>query len=109
MKTIGLTEEIIIFGTRGERKLMARIDTGATKSSIDKSVAEELGLGPAHRQAMVKSAHGSRVRPVVRAKVHFAGAELNAEFTVAEREHLKYKALIGRNILKQGFLIDTKQ
>ncbi len=109
MRTIGLREEIIFFGANGEKKLVARVDTGATKSSIDKSVAEELGLGPAHREAMVKSAHGSKVRPVVRAKVQFADQEFLAEFTVADREHLKYRALVGRNILKKGFLIDTTQ
>lgn len=107
MSIIGLAEPLTIIGEHSKKRIIAKIDTGADKSSIDKSLAEELGLGPVVRTSLIKSASGSLVRPIIHAKVSFAGREIGALFTVADRAHMKYKALIGLNILKKGFLIDT--
>ena len=106
---IGLTTRVVIFGRKGKKEITARVDTGATKSSMDKSLAKELDIGPELKHARIKSAHGIRYRPVVLTDVAIAGEIMNAEFTVAEREHMKYKVLIGRNILKKGFLIDPSK
>ncbi|MBW2970318.1 RimK/LysX family protein [Candidatus Woesearchaeota archaeon] len=110
MKTIiGLTARVVLFGRKGKKEVVARIDTGATKSSMDKALAKELDIGPELKQAKVKSAHGVRYRPVVMADVMIAGELVQAEFTLAEREHMKYRMLIGQNILKKGFLIDPSK
>ncbi|MBI4451144.1 ATP-dependent zinc protease [Candidatus Woesearchaeota archaeon] len=110
MKTIiGLTERVVVHGALSRKWAIARIDTGATKSSIDQHLAAELALGPAVRQAMVKSAHGTRLRPVVKASINVAGRRLRVEFTIADREHMKYKVLIGQNIIKRRFLIDPSK
>ncbi len=107
MKTlIGLTEEVRIIGERSKR-VVARIDTGATRSSIDVGLAHELGLGPEVRTVKIKSATGSSVRGVVKAKIIIAGRKIKASFTLADRKHMKYRVLVGQNILKRGFLIDT--
>ncbi|PIN80030.1 hypothetical protein COV11_04825 [Candidatus Woesearchaeota archaeon CG10_big_fil_rev_8_21_14_0_10_30_7] len=104
---IGLTETIIIFGANKSKKLVARVDTGATKSSIDIGIAEQLGLEAEQKRILVKSAHGARFRPVIKESVKIAGKRFNASFTLADRSNLKYKVLIGQNILKMGeFLID---
>ena len=102
---IGLTEKVIVIGKK-KRKLTARIDTGATISSIDAKLAAGLSLGPIVRTKMVKSAHGSRSRPVVIVKIKIKNKTLESEFTIADRKHMKYAVLIGQNILKEGFLID---
>jgi len=107
--TVGLTARVIIFGRKGKRELFAKIDTGATKSSIDAKLAKELDLGPELKKSKVKSAHGTRYRPVITADINIAGELLHSEFTVAERDHLKYKVLIGQNMLKKGFLIDPNK
>ncbi len=110
MKTIiGLTTRIVIFGKNGKKEIIARVDTGATKSSIDKNLALELDTGPELKHAKIKSAHGTHYRPVVTADVIIAGELIHAEFTVAERAHMKYRMLIGQNILKKGFLIDPSK
>ena len=105
---IGLTEEILLYG-KTVRKVKARIDTGATKSSIDAKLAEELGLGPAIGKSVIRSASGQTTRPVIRAEVRIHDKKLISEFTTIDRNHMKYKVLIGQNILIKGFLIDPNK
>ncbi len=103
---IGLYEDITIFyGSNKEMTILARIDTGATKSSIDKKLAEKLKLGPITRTKVVKSAHGSTVRPMINVNVELAKIKLEEEFTLADRSHMKYKVLVGQNILKSAKVI----
>ncbi|HJX06073.1 MAG TPA: RimK/LysX family protein [Candidatus Nanoarchaeia archaeon] len=103
---VGLTEKIVINGESGKKELIARIDTGATKSSIDLTLASELKLGPVIDSRIIRSAHGAKLRPVVKASVKIRDRSINAKFTLADRNHLRYPVLIGQNILKMGFLVD---
>lgn len=105
---LGLTETITIKGKAGkEIELTARIDTGATSSSIGKHLAEELELGPVIQTKVVKSASGIKQRPIVKATIIIKGKEIEEEVTIADRSHMTYRVLIGQNILKKGnFLID---
>ena len=103
---VGLTVPIILYGKNAKKQVLARVDTGATKSSIDEKLAEELGFGVAHRNILIKSAHGSKQRGVVNVDVEIKGEHMNVECTLSERSHMKYRFLIGQNILKKGFLID---
>ena len=102
---VGLVEKVQIKG----RGVMARIDTGAEHSSIDKELASELKLGPVLRTILIKSASGKTNRPVVETKIRIKGKLINSKFNIANRTHMKYKLLIGQNILKQGFLIDPSR
>ena len=107
---IGMIEEIEVKGTdNSTERLQARIDTGATKSSIDYKLASKLKLGPVIESRLVKSAHGSKLRPVIEATINIRGKELTSKFTLADRDHMKYRVLIGQNILKKGFLIDPNK
>ena len=103
---IGLAEKVKIFFDSGQKIVIAKIDTGATKSSIDTNLAAELKLGPVIKSKLVKSAHGSKLRPIIEAAIELAGKKIKSEFTLADRAHMKYRILIGQNILKDGFLID---
>lgn len=106
---LGLIEEIELFGSTQRKKIHAKIDTGATKSSLDVQLASELKLGPVIESKLVKSAHGMKVRPVVEATISLRGKLLTAKFTLADRSHLRYPVLIGVNILRRGFLVDPQQ
>ena len=107
---LGLTEEVTIIGLHKEKKVRARIDTGATSSSIDMNLAAELGLGPVVKSRLIKSTHGTRRRPVVKAKIKLNGTILEEEFNLADRGNMSYPLLLGQNILKEGnFLIDPTQ
>lgn len=103
---IGLIEEVEISGDSSYKRVLARIDTGATKSSIDYKLASELKIGPVIESRLIKNANGSKLRPVVEAKLVMKGKLIKSKFTLADREHMKYKILIGQNMLKEGFLID---
>ncbi len=104
---VGLVEVITITGPSGKKKdVLARIDSGATKSSIDVKLAAELSLGPILKTKIVKSASGKSLRPVVAAKIALADKNFNTELTIADRAEMKYSVLIGQTILKKGFLID---
>ena len=108
---LGLTEEVTISGGSGkEKKVKARIDTGATASSIDSSLAQELELDSTEKFKMVRSASGTKKRQVVIAKIKMDGLAIEEEFTLADRNRMTYPLLIGQNILKKGdFLINPKK
>jgi hypothetical protein len=103
---VGLTENVTIRGNKADRVVLAKIDTGATKSSIDISLASKLELGPVVDSKIVKSAHGEKLRPVVRVGIVIRNKSISAKFTLADRTKMKYSVLIGQNILKKDFLID---
>lgn len=108
---LGLSEDVeIIFKNKGKNELFkvkARVDTGAVYSSIDRSLVKKLNLGPGHRTIRIRQSNGYDHRPVIKLNVKIFSKKINTEFTVANREHMKYKLLIGQDILKKGeFLID---
>ncbi len=107
---VGLTEKVSLLSSNGARKVVvAKVDTGATKSSIDIRLASELNLGPVIKSKMVKSAHGNKLRPIIEAQIRLAGKKIKSEFTLADRTHMKYPVLIGVNVLKHGFLVEPSR
>jgi len=109
-RIIGVVEKLQVLSNDSKKKLdfLARIDTGATMSSIDSKIVKELNLGPMIRTKKVKNANGVMIRPVIEANILLHGKKMRSKFTVSDRTNMKYKVLVGRNILKEGFLIDPK-
>jgi len=121
---IGGTEEVLLlpWGVR----LPARMDTGAGISSLDarelkvkNNIAEfklpeaygglELRL-PVIRWGHVRSSATTREkRPVVQLEIRLGPKLLRVEANLTDRSQLKYPLLIGRNALKQGFLVDVSK
>ncbi len=106
--TLGLTDKVIVLGNNGKKEeVIARVDSGATSSSLDLALAKELHLGPILRTKLIKSASGNRKRPIVKAHVKIHGQTIETIFTLADRSHMTYRMLIGQNLLRDGkFLID---
>ena len=102
---IGLLEYVNIKGT----DVLARVDTGARRCSIDKALAEELKLGPVIQNKRYKSALGRSVRPVVEEEISINGRRMKVKINLTNRKHMKYNFLIGREALKNGFLIDPNK
>lgn len=142
-KVVGSTEKVTIIGP-DEKEIMveAKIDTGAYSSSIDTSLAKELGFGSAvdlfgeikfnyelkpenediikkdfesnHKHklsniediAVVFSASGSSIRPVIKLNYVLNNESISTRVNIAERENLKYPMIIGKRDLKR-FLIQV--
>ena len=100
---LGAVESVIVAG----KDFSARIDSGAENSSICESLVEEFKLGPVVDEANVHSANGSTSRDVILIPVKLKGLDIVERFNVSNRRTMKYPILIGRNILKRGFLIDV--
>ena len=114
---VGLVEKVKVKG----KEVTARIDTGAEHNSIDKELASKLKLGPVIKTILIRSASSNFVcpkcgykrkqakRPVIEAEINIKGRIIKSKFNIAERKHMKYKILIGQDILKHGFLIDPSK
>src|SRR5205823_4914667 len=85
--------------------MLAKLDTGAFRSSIDEKLTKELGLTETSKKVFVKSASGQNYRPTVQLSFTLAGRKINTIASVIDRSHLKYPIIIGRNDLK-GFTIN---
>ncbi|MFC7080048.1 ATP-grasp domain-containing protein [Halorussus caseinilyticus] len=99
---IGYTEEVILSGTSGSETVVAKSDTGATRTSIDTKLAAQIGAGPIKSIARVKSgsSKSSRSRPVVDVVVGVGGNRHTVTASIEDRGHMDYPVLLGRDILK---------
>jgi hypothetical protein len=106
---IGPIEYVRVIGHHGEAQVKGKIDTGASRTSVDVWLAANIGLGPTVDVAKVKSALWDKVRtrPVVRGIIEVGGLRFALPVTVNDRSDMRYRVLIGMDILKSGrFLID---
>jgi len=98
---IGTTETVRIVGPAGRStEVEARIDTGATGSSIDDDLAEDLGFDLENADTVeVSSSLGTEERPVVEGTIRIAGQLKEARLNVTDREERSTQVLIGRRDL----------
>lgn len=99
--TIGLTEEVVVSGTAGSERVIAKADTGASRTSIDMEIAASIGAGPVQSTTSIKSAtaESSGTRSVVDVVIGIDGNRHTVSASIADRSHMKYPVLIGRDIL----------
>ncbi len=101
-------EIVKVVSASGKRlEVKARIDTGARSSSIDRHLAQNLGIYHPTLITKIKgvrSAHGRSKREYVSLKFSLAGKLTTSSVSVADRSHLKYPLLIGRKDI-QGFVV----
>jgi len=109
LKIVKVFEEIKIKSASGKVVLIpAKIDTGAWRSSIDKSLAEKLGLLDEKNilwRKKVKSALGEDYRPIINLTFWLAGRKITTPAFVSKRSSLKFPVIIGRRSLS-GILVD---
>lgn len=112
VKTISVIEEVAIVDKTGRKhKALAKIDTGARSSSVDRSLAEQLGLtikGNIVGYRPMKSSFGMEERPFIAVAFWLAGRKIYTTCSLANRKHLAYKMIIGRRDL-QGFLVNLQK
>ncbi|MFT4885526.1 MAG: RimK family alpha-L-glutamate ligase [Natronomonas sp.] len=98
---IGYVEEVVVMGTTGQKSVLAKSDTGATRTSIDARLAADIGTGPI--KDIVKIRSGSvkkgKSRPVVDVVVGIGGKQHTVTASIEDRSHMDYPLLLGRDIL----------
>ena len=107
---IGYIEDVVVSGTSGSRSALAKSDTGATRTSIDTSLAAEIGAGPIKSMTRVRSgsSKSGKARPVVDLVVGIGGTQHTVTASVEDRSHMSYQLLLGRDIL-QHYQVDVRR
>jgi alpha-L-glutamate ligase-like protein len=115
IRIVNVVEEVRVVAGDGKTKVAvkAKIDTGAFRSSIDKKLAQELGLlKPENilwkKRFHYRSATGIETRPVIGLSFYLAGRKTKTIANVADRSKLSTSLLIGRNDLKP-FLVRVEE
>ncbi len=108
---IGREETVTVSNPSGKREVevLAKIDTGADRSSIDTKIAKQLGINLESAKTIkikIASSLGEERRPVVDLTLEFAGRRITTEATVADRSDRSSAMLLGQRDL-DGFLIDV--
>src|SRR2546426_7968652 len=89
--TIGVVEEVTLRGSKGDIRVLARIDTGAARTSLDTDLAARAGLGPVFDRGRVRAAagHGPEGRDGVAARGVIPGREFDVPVAIAGREDMR--------------------
>lgn len=104
-RVLGAVEPVVLTGNGKEHEVFARIDTGATRTSIDEELCKELGFQLTGKEISVRSASGQTKRPVAKISYHMHGKHIVGEATVIDRAHMKYPLIVGRKHM-DGFLVN---
>ncbi len=121
--TLSRVEEVILMPWN--TKLLARIDTGATVTSLDARqlkidgneaefrLPEEYGGAllrlPIAGWRHVRSSKGREERPVVEIDLCVASKKLRVRANLNDRSMVKYPIILGRNALKDHFIVDVNK
>jgi hypothetical protein len=74
------------------------------RSDDDRIVVE----APRLDRRTVRSSSGARSnRPVVMTTLRLAGVSIEAELTLTRRDEMGFRMLIGREVLRRGFVVDS--
>ena len=121
--TIGEVEDVILlpWGVR----MPARIDTGASQSSIDAQdlkIENNMAEFRLHKRygglrlrlpvigwTDVRSAEARERRPMVELEFCLGPKRLRTNVSLNDRSNVKYPMIIGRDVLKTNFVVDCTQ
>ncbi|MFM9840993.1 MAG: ATP-dependent zinc protease [Cyclobacteriaceae bacterium] len=127
MQTLGRSDRVDLPGL-GLENIHAKIDTGAYTCSLHCSRAEVINgklefvlLDEEHpeftgmkftvkkfTQREIKNSFGeAEMRFVIKTSIKIFDRKIRAEFTLSDREKLRFPVLLGRKILRNRFLIDV--
>ncbi|MFH1354239.1 MAG: sugar-transfer associated ATP-grasp domain-containing protein [bacterium] len=104
---LNVTESVQIIAADGTPHLLtSKIDTGAWRTTIDTSLASQLGLNTkiiTHNK--VRGALGKQERPIIDLPLTLRDKPIKTRAYLTDRSHMKYPIIIGRRDLK-GFLVN---
>lgn len=130
-KTIIGRSEYIAFPEFGLENIPAKIDTGAYSTAlhsnktwleesdgksilcfevIDQEQQKKTIRCEKFRQKSVKSSNGKKeLRYIIKTKLIIAGKKRMSDVSLTNRKKMKFKVLVGRKVLNNGFLIDVSK
>jgi alpha-L-glutamate ligase-like protein len=112
IKTINVWELVKVVAANKEKvEVVAKIDTGAWRTSIDKTLAKKLGLTKKENILWTKkfrSGLGREVRYVINLKYYLAGRKIKTIASLSNRSHLRSPLIVGRRDLA-GFLVKSDE
>lgn len=103
-RTLSHVETVTFESQSMKVTVKARIDTGAKRTSIDERLAEALGIQANGRTVKVKCAGRDerQRRPLAKVPIRVGGQRFRIEASLAERGHLTYPVIVGRDVLAEG-------
>ncbi len=105
-KIIGINEPIeILDNQRNKYPTMAKIDTGAYRTTICTSLAKKLAINRVIGSKKVRGALGIEERPIINLSFVLDKRLVGTEAFMADRSEMKYDIIVGRKDLKR-FLVD---
>lgn len=104
---LSIEEKVIIFDQDGQQhSLLAKVDTGAYRTTIDEGVAKKIGIDkPVIVHKGVRGALGTQTRPVIALSMSIRSKHIKTEASMVDRSHMKYDMILGRRDLR-GFLVN---
>ena len=131
--TVGRSE-IVSFQELGIEKIEAKIDTGAYSTAIhahkiwveekdgelmlhfdlldpnNPNYVEDIISTKNFYQKRVKSSNGRmEKRYMIKTKITIGGKKLTTDLSLTNRGKMRFPVLIGRKVLKKGFLVDVAE
>lgn len=103
-RVLSPVETVTFTSRKAKVSLEAKVDTGAKRTSIDEGLARALGCRPLNKTVKVRCASRDdpQTRRLVRLPLEVGGEEFRVEASLADRTHLSYPVILGRDVLAQG-------
>ena len=105
---VGLVEKVKLIGGKRSVKTLAKLDTGAKWSSIDRKLAKMIGAKTV-KIKKVKSSLGKQKRALVEFTIVIHNRKMKIKATVADRSKMAYLVLLGRNVMFKNFVVDIER
>jgi len=107
---LGYTTRVAVTGRDGSRRVIAKSDTGAKRTSIDTELAGRVGAGPLVGTTRVRSGAGTgaETRPLVDLDLRLNGRWHTVTAGLADRTAMTYPVLLGRDVL-EGYTLDISK
>ena len=105
-KMIGINELVeVLDAERNKYPTMAKIDTGAYRTTICHTLAKQLEIDRIIGHKKVRAALGMEERPIINLSFVLDKRLVSTEAFMADRSEMKYDLIVGRKDLKR-FLVD---
>jgi hypothetical protein len=106
---LGAVELVTVSGTTESAEVDARIDTGAKRTCIDRSLAEAIGIPqPINENQFRSSTDDGDTREIVHLTVTTKNQTHEIQASVIDRSNFSNKLCLGRDVL-QDYLVDVEQ